>query len=108
MLTLPADEVAELLEGGDTRWIHRAAHDLMGVDPRARSPTAGMPRGRSLYGSVPEQLEDETSFVRQLQAILACAATTASPRAAGRHPRGLPQSACWSSSTNSPSPDSSS
>lgn len=25
MLTLPQDEVAELLEGGDTRWIHRAA-----------------------------------------------------------------------------------
>ena len=31
---------------------------------------AGMPRGRSLYGSIPEQLDDETSFVRQLQAIL--------------------------------------
>ena len=71
MLTLPADEVAELLEGGDTRWIHRAAHDLMGVAPRARKSDSGMPRGRSLYGSVPEQLEDETSFVRQLQAILA-------------------------------------
>ena len=31
---------------------------------------AGMPRGRSLYGSIPEQLSDETSFLRQLQAIL--------------------------------------
>jgi trehalose synthase len=71
MLTLPPDEVAELLEGGDTRWIHRAAHDLMGVAPRARKSDAGMPRGRSLYGPIPEQLEDETSFVRQLQAILA-------------------------------------
>ena len=71
MLTLPEAEVAELLEGGDTRWIHRAAHDLMGVAPRARRSDAGVPRGRSLYGSVPEQLEDETSFVRQLQAILA-------------------------------------
>ena len=30
-----------------------------------------MPRGRSLYGSLPEQLADETSFARQLQAILA-------------------------------------
>ena len=29
-----------------------------------------MPRGRSLYGSLPEQLADETSFLRQLQAIL--------------------------------------
>jgi hypothetical protein len=31
---------------------------------------AGMPRGRSLYGPIPEQLVDETSFLRQLQAIL--------------------------------------
>jgi len=44
---------------------------LMGVAPRARKSDAGMPRGRSLYGSIPDQLDDETSFVRQLQAILA-------------------------------------
>jgi hypothetical protein len=30
-----------------------------------------MPRGTSLYGSLPEQLDDDTSFARQLQAILA-------------------------------------
>jgi trehalose synthase len=70
MLTLPTAEVAELLEGGDTRWIHRAGHDLMGVNPRATRSMAGMPRGRSLYGPIPEQLADETSFLRQLQAIL--------------------------------------
>jgi len=70
MLTLPIAEVAELLEGGDTRWIHRAGHDLMGVNPRATRSMAGMPRGRSLYGPIPEQLVDETSFLRQLQAIL--------------------------------------
>ena len=93
MLTLPADEVAELLEGGDTRWIHRAAHDLMGVAPRARKSDSGMPRGRSLYGSVPEQLADETSFVRQLQAILARAPPLRHRHQhAGRHPRRLPQS----------------
>jgi trehalose synthase len=70
MLTLPEDEVAELLRGGDTRWIHRAGHDLMGVNEGATRSMAGMPRGRSLYGSIPEQLADETSFLRQLQAIL--------------------------------------
>jgi trehalose synthase len=71
MLTLPAEEdVADLLQGGDTRWIHRAAHDLMGVNPQATRSLAGMPRGRSLYGPIPEQLEDDTSFVRQLRAIL--------------------------------------
>jgi trehalose synthase len=70
MLTLPPSEVAQLLQGGDTRWIHRAAHDLMGVNPTATQSLAGMPRGRSLYGSISGQLTEETSFLRQLQAIL--------------------------------------
>jgi trehalose synthase len=70
MLTLPAADVEDLLRGGDTRWIHRAAHDLMGVNPGATKSMAGMPRGRSLYGSIPEQLADDTSFARQLHAIL--------------------------------------
>ena len=43
----------------------------MGANPRATKSAAGMPRGRSLYGPLPEQLADETSFARQLQAILA-------------------------------------
>ncbi|PRC42682.1 maltose alpha-D-glucosyltransferase, partial [Mycobacterium sp. ITM-2017-0098] len=70
MLTLPPSDISELLRGGDTRWIHRAAHDLMGVNPNASQSPAGMPRGRSLYGSIPEQLADDASFLRQLQAIL--------------------------------------
>ena len=70
MLTLPPEEVGDLLDTGDTRWIHRAAHDLMGVNPKATKSAAGMPRGRSLYGTIPDQLADEASFLRQLQAIL--------------------------------------
>ncbi|MDT5390643.1 MAG: hypothetical protein QOE04_4284, partial [Mycobacterium sp.] len=70
MLTLPASQVAQLLLGGDTRWIHRPAHDLMDLNPAATQSMAGMPRGRSLYGSIPAQLADDTSFLRQLQAIL--------------------------------------
>jgi trehalose synthase len=70
MLTLPAAQVGQLLLGGDTRWIHRPAHDLMDLNPSATQSMAGMPRGRSLYGSIPEQLADDTSFLRQLQAIL--------------------------------------
>ncbi len=68
---LPPADVSELLRGGDTRWIHRAAHDLMGVNPDATHSSAGMPRGTSLYGSIPDQLGNEASFLRQLQAILA-------------------------------------
>ena len=70
MLTLPPEQVSDLLAEGDTRWIHRAAHDLMGHNPDATRSAEGMPRGRSLYGSVPDQLADEASFLRQLQAIL--------------------------------------
>ncbi|MBX7450423.1 maltose alpha-D-glucosyltransferase [Mycolicibacterium sp. 3033] len=70
MLTLPVSDVAELVAGGDTRWINRGAHDLMGINPNARQSTAGMPVGRNLYGPIPQQLADETSFIRQLQAIL--------------------------------------
>jgi trehalose synthase len=71
MLTLPTDAVSDLLVSGDTRWINRPAHDLMGANPRATKSAAGMPRGTSLYGTLPEQLDDDTSFARQLQAILA-------------------------------------
>ena len=71
MLTLPPGRGRELLSSGDTRWIHRPAHDLMGVHPRATQVVGGHAARRSLYGSLPEQLEDETSFARQLQAILA-------------------------------------
>jgi trehalose synthase len=41
MLTLPSADVADLLRSGDTRWIHRAAHDLMGANPQATRSAAG-------------------------------------------------------------------
>ena len=63
--------MSDLLDSGDTRWINRPAHDLMGANPRATRSASGMPRGTSLYGPLPEQLDDDTSFARQLQAILA-------------------------------------
>lgn len=69
-LTLDPSEIGDLLAGGDTRWIHRGAHDLMGVAPGVTASAEGIPRGRSLYGPLPDQLADETSFARQLQAIL--------------------------------------
>jgi trehalose synthase len=70
MLTLERSQVARLLETGDTRWINRPAYDLMDYQPRATEPSSTMPRGRSLYGSLPEQLKHRTSFVRRLSEIL--------------------------------------
>ncbi len=70
MLTIPSEEVADLLAAGDTRWIERGAHDLLDVDPQATRSAAGMPRGRALYGSLPAQLDDPDSFASRLAAIL--------------------------------------
>jgi hypothetical protein len=70
-LTLERAKISRLLESGDTRWIHRAAYDLMGYQPKASESPSAMPRGRSLYGPLPEQLKDTNSFVSRLSDILA-------------------------------------
>jgi hypothetical protein len=41
-----------------------------GVDPEATRSAAGMPRGRALYGPLPEQLRDPGSFASRLSRIL--------------------------------------
>jgi trehalose synthase len=68
MLTLPRSGIEPLLATGDTRWIHRAAYDLMAYGDD--TAFVGMPHGRSLYGTLPEQLEDPDSFVSRLQSLL--------------------------------------
>jgi len=69
-LPVPPEEVAFLMADGDTRWIHRGAYDLMGVDPTASGSAAGLPRARALYGSLPDQLAQPDSFARRLQHLL--------------------------------------
>jgi trehalose synthase len=71
MLTLDRKQVGRLLADGDTRWIHRAAYDLMDYRPQAHESLSKMPRGVSLYGPLPAQLEDSTSFASRLAEILA-------------------------------------
>jgi maltose alpha-D-glucosyltransferase/alpha-amylase len=68
MLTVDAAEVADLIADGDTRWLNRGAHDLRGVDEP--STEGRMPAGRSLYGTLPEQLADPSSFASGLRRIL--------------------------------------
>jgi trehalose synthase len=68
MLTVDAAQVADLIADGDTRWLNRGAHDLRGVDDPARE--GRMPPGRSLYGTLPEQLADPGSFASRLRAII--------------------------------------
>jgi maltose alpha-D-glucosyltransferase/alpha-amylase len=68
---LDREHVHALTSEGDTRWINRGAHDIMGTSPDAETSSAGMPRARSLYGPLPEQLQNPSSFARRLQRILA-------------------------------------
>ena len=71
MLTLPRAAIPGVLRSGDTRWIHRAAYDLMNYRPQATESPSRIPRGISLYGPLPNQLEDATSFASRLRDILA-------------------------------------
>jgi trehalose synthase len=69
-LPLDAAAVASLIGDGDTRWINRGGHDLMGVNDTATHSTAGMKRARCLYAALPEQLADESSFACRLAKII--------------------------------------
>ncbi|MBN9104825.1 MAG: maltose alpha-D-glucosyltransferase [Propionibacteriaceae bacterium] len=69
-LPLERSKVADLIGTGDTRWIERGAYDLMGAAPEAKRSSSGMPVARTLYGSLPEQLESPHSFASRLGEIL--------------------------------------
>jgi trehalose synthase len=69
-LTLPQDAVRERLADGDTRWINRGSYDLIGSNRGATKSSAGLPRTKALYGSLPEQLEKPDSFASQLAFML--------------------------------------
>ena len=62
--------VRDHIADGDTRWISRGAYDLMDYRPMGGEQESAMPRGRSLYGSLPAQLANPTSFASQLRQIL--------------------------------------
>lgn len=70
-LPLPPDAVQAMMAGGDTRWIERGAYDLMDANPAAATSDDGLPRARTLYGSLPDQMARPDSFVQQLRHLLA-------------------------------------
>lgn len=67
-LTLDASQVKDLIADGDTRWINRGAYDLLGE--KASASGAGLPKAKSLYGNLPDQLKGPNSFASQLKSIL--------------------------------------
>ena len=70
MLTIDAARVADLIADGDTRWLNRGAHDLLGLNPNAARSEGGLPRARSLYGTLADQLRNRRSFAGQLRRII--------------------------------------
>lgn len=69
-ITIDPDDIKSLLADGDTRWINRGAYDLMDENTDANESFAKIPKALSLYGSIPEQLENENSFVRKIQQVI--------------------------------------
>lgn len=69
-LPLERSQVRGLISDGDTRWIERGGYDLMDASPELVKSGAGMPRARTLYGGLPEQLANPNSFARRLSRIL--------------------------------------
>ncbi len=70
-LPLEPEQVAHLMEDGDTRWIARGAYDLTDAVPEATHSAGGLPRAEALYGPITAQLEDPDSFASQLKRLLA-------------------------------------
>jgi maltose alpha-D-glucosyltransferase/alpha-amylase len=69
-LPLATETVASLPGDTDLRWINRGAYDLMNTNPEADTSLAGVPKAAAVYGSLPAQLRDPTSFTARLQHML--------------------------------------
>ena len=69
-LPVPAEALGSWLDDQDYRWMNRGAFDLMGTNPGAPSSEAGLPKAVAVYGSLPDQLRDPSSFASQLKRML--------------------------------------
>jgi trehalose synthase len=69
-LPLKKEQVEDLIKDGDFRWLFRGAYDLMGFAEGKNTSAAGLLEPVSLFGTLPEQLEDDNSYVRFLQTLL--------------------------------------
>jgi maltose alpha-D-glucosyltransferase/alpha-amylase len=70
-LPISAEAVRQRTTDGDYRWVNRGGVDLMGATSSAKESAYGLPRAKSLYGSLPEQLAGPESFASRLRQMLA-------------------------------------
>jgi trehalose synthase len=70
-LPIPAESVPNnLTAGSDWRWINRGGVDLMDVNPAATTSAFGLPEAQTLYGPLPQQLQNPDSFASRIKAML--------------------------------------
>ncbi|MCZ6829767.1 MAG: alpha-amylase family glycosyl hydrolase [Gammaproteobacteria bacterium] len=69
-LPIPMESVKELVADNDSRWINRGGYDLMGIVESEDRSIQGLPKARSLYGSLPDQLQNRDSFAFLLKSLL--------------------------------------
>jgi trehalose synthase len=71
-LPIPVESIpADLTAGGDWRWINRGGVDVMGASSKTTTALRGLPKAKSLYGPLPQQLQDPNSFASRLKKMLA-------------------------------------
>lgn len=69
-LPVSEDSVKSLLSDGDTRWINRGAYNLVDPTSASQQSNAGMIKAKNLYGDLPTQLTDHSSFASLLKRLL--------------------------------------
>ena len=69
-LPISSEGIEELVKNGDTRWHNRGAYDILDLNKTSKKSITGIPKCKTIYGSVPEQLKDPDSFCSNLQNII--------------------------------------
>jgi len=69
----PSDLDAKFLADADCRWLNRGGYDLMDYTNGAAGVhgVTGLPRAKSLFGSIPAQLKNPDSYASKLKTLLA-------------------------------------
>ena len=71
-LPISLDSVpSKLTAGGDVRWVNRGGVDLMGSSSRTTTAIFNLPEAQTLYGPLPQQLQNPNSFMSRMKVMLA-------------------------------------
>ncbi|NGX33916.1 MAG: hypothetical protein K1060chlam1_00259 [Candidatus Anoxychlamydiales bacterium] len=66
---LKPEQIKDLIKDGDNRWVNRGAYDLLGVSD-SKFSASHLPKAKTLYGSLLDQLKDPMSYASILKKML--------------------------------------